>query len=128
MPYSGNTRPDLDDMRPDAEGADFWLFWNTLKGLYRTNAAISQRLGCTERAPAYWRDNRRIPGRWLREIREACREKWLERFEEMREAVGAEHCHNCGTDLPEGCGGRFLDDGTACLLRLHEIADEGVEP
>jgi hypothetical protein len=26
------------------------------------------------------------------------------------------HCHNCGTDLPKGCGGIFRKDGKACLL------------
>lgn len=25
-------------------------------------------------------------------------------------------CENCGTPLPEGCGGLFKDDGAACAL------------
>lgn len=49
---------------------------------------------------------------------------WKGRYEDLkREADDAwqryvqnsDVCHNCGSPMPDGCGGLFLLDGKACL-------------
>ena len=41
-----------------------------------------------------------------------------------REQSEVEVCDNCGTVLPEGCGGRFKENGAACRLNITELAEE----
>lgn len=35
-----------------------------------------------------------------------------------------EVCDNCGTAMPEGCQGRFNNDGAACRLNTSELGEE----
>lgn len=38
----------------------------------------------------------------------------------MAEVNNEEICHNCGTAMPEGCGGLFRKDGDECMLNREK--------
>ncbi|WP_395055231.1 hypothetical protein [Polaromonas sp.] len=55
----------------------------------------------------------------------AGREQVLTMWEAMPAQLPGETCFNCETPLPTGCGGRFKDDGDACLLNGSDRTSTG---